>query len=475
MIKYLHKVLRLWCGICLLLLLRMKNLKIILTLTAFTLGIGGCVKSPSDKYVKESLELKFTPNSNGTHTLEWSLVNTTELLQYEIYHADNDTFGVHTSSRNIIGTVKDRNVTSFDLSNADIQADSMVCPKKHYYKVAAVFKDRKIVSKTMEGPPAYLAAMPFGNVVLSFNNHPNIYLRSGTNSSGTNFKTHRLNVESGAFNRNINWPFLRALTSSSMQSAFSLGASASGQLELAEQTINPVNFIRFYNPDNAQFIREIPLNDISSVNNLKLINGVIFAIANSSNSQLQLYAINSATGSTIGSIPITGTQYSPHITVSSDGKTIIIHHTQFNILTPQIYQYNNGIFTNIGILKSNTNSSFFEDISMSSDASIILRAPGRKIYNLDGTTKVDLDITTGGAPRGFVLSDNKRFIFFDGFTGFSLRNCGDGSLIKEIGVPFTQDNINALTPMVINDKLYVSASVQASPSLIRTVIKAVPY
>jgi hypothetical protein len=188
-----------------------------------------------------------------------------------------------------------------------------------------------------------------------------------------------------------------------------------------------------------------------------------------------LYAINSATGSTIGSIPITGTQYSPNITVSNDGKTIIVHHTQFNIITPQVYQYSNGVFTYISSLNSNSNTSFFEDISMSSDASTILRAPARKIYNFDGTIKTDLDITTGGAPRGFILSDNKRFIFFDGFTGFSLRNCSDGSLIKEIGVPFTQDNINALTPMVINDKLYVYAFVQASPAVVRTIIKAVPF
>jgi hypothetical protein len=443
------------------------------TLTVFTIGISACVKSPTDKYVKESLNLEFKPNTNGTSTLYWSLVNDKELLHYEIFCADNDTFGVHNSTGNIIGVVKDRNVTSFDLSEADIQADTVKCPAKHYYKVAAVYKDRKVVSKTLEGPKAYLLAMRSGDITLAFDQHPVMYFRTTTNLGG--MQANRINLETGAFIKNFNWPFARTLNSGNMQPFYCLGTSAQGEVLLAEHSSSPVNVIKFYNPENSQYIREIPLFGMSTVYNIRLVNGVIFAAANSSNQQLHLYSIDAATGNTIGSIPISASISSPRITVSNDGQTIIIHSTQISSSTPQVFQYQNGMFNILGSLPFTSNTNNIEDLSLSSDAGTILRAPARKIYNKNGTLKAQIDVVIGTIPKSFVLSDNARFIFYDGIESFSLRNCTDGSLIKEISIPFKKANLISVKPIVIKDKLYVLGQVFINQGNSVAITKAVLY
>jgi hypothetical protein len=458
------------------LLQHMKNLKAIIFVLAFSgIGFSGCVKSTSSKYTNESLDLQFKPNLNGTSTLQWSLVNDKELLHYEIFSAPNDTFSVYNSPQHIIGNVVDRNITTFDLSDAEIKVDTVAHPSTHYYKVAAAFKDRKIVSKTLQGPNAYLVAMASGSIILSFNKHNTIYLRSNTNT--TKAETHSFNLESRTFKRKINWPFTRSVSLGGLQQLYSLGTTNTGQLQILEQTSNPLNFIRCYNPDDGAYIREIPLAGIPVVFSSKMVNGIVYVIgqANSGQAPYYLFAIDANTGTTITSFLLTSSSFTNRLEVSNDGKTICVFPSQFNIGNCTVYHFENDTFSYAGILNSNASSSLFEDVSMSDNGNIIIRAAARKIYDRNGNKLADIDLTTGNSPRAFILQDNLRFIYFDGFTGFSLRNCADGSVIKEIGIPTHQKNLSSIVPLVINDRLYISSTFQPTAGNFVTVIKDVPF
>jgi hypothetical protein len=435
-------------------------MKIIRKIVPIVLGIGlifgACQKATLDKYPKESLELKSVPNIQGGSSLEWTPVKSSDFVRYEIFRSSSDSFDVVKGINQIIGTVTDKDITTFALDNEIVVTDSLITSAKQYYKVAAVLKDRKVVSKAINSLSDWLIAMPSGTISLAFNNHQDMYLSSNTGFVQADYV---LNTTSRTAQKLDSWPFDHSpFNGSTLESIITMGTKADGSQVILEAASNSSSTIKFYSASDRSFTNQITLAGVSFVYGALLINGVIYAVVQDFSGSERLGTYSSINGSQITTIALSSSSiFTPTMQISADGSTIVIFDKNSFGGSPELYHYQNNNFNYITTLTALFATSG-ENIAISKDGNTIIRGNSGVIYDRTGTIKGQITNATGFGSRVMILEDDARFIYFDGQSKITLRSCNDGKVIKTINTGLSAATSFNLIPVLVKEKLLIMAT-----------------
>jgi hypothetical protein len=432
--------------------------KIVPVVLGLCLIISACQKAKLNKYDKESLGLKAIKNAEGEIMLEWTPVASSEFVRYEIYRAAKDSFDLTKNTKQIIGTVTDKDISTFNLADNFVATDSLITSGNQFYKVAAVLKDRKVLSKSLTTNANWLLAMPSGGISLAYQNHDDIFIIS--NNSFQPFTNYIFNTNTNSVQKQDSWPFENLPnTSNILDGIINIGTNAAGAQVIIEPSTTSNSAIVLYKATERSMINKFDLAGVNFIYGVKMIKGVIYALVQTNSGQKLIATFSGTNGSLLSSTFLNSSNLSsPKLEVSEDGTTIVIYENSSFSNIPQLFSYVNNTLSYVSTLVGNQANSG-EDIAISSDGNTIIRAGTNSIYNRNGTRIAQFTAGSNFNAAVFILSDESKFIYSNGSGSITLRNCSDASLIKVINTGLNPTTTFNIFPIVVKDKLLVMASI----------------
>jgi hypothetical protein len=426
--------------------------QILFTSVLATVIFAACNKAPLDKYSKESITLTSRVLSDNETILEWPAVRSSDFIRYEIFRSLNDSFDIVKGIDKIVSTSTDRDLNSFVIDDDEIFTDSLITSANQFYKVAAVLKDRKIASNALPVSSNWLLAMPSGTLDLAYNSSDHMLL---TVSSAFQQQFYSYNLSTKQISEEPIWPFENGANGQAADNKIRIGTEASGTPVIIEPSSLQSSSVSLYNPSTYEKLKSVALNSVLSIYTAEILNGIIYAlyIDNAGNNRLGLF--NSTNGSYISSTVLAGSaQTNLTFQVSRDGETIVVYSNNSFSGTPELYRRTNNAINYLTPLAGSSTLNN-DDIYLSNDGNTIVRTGNNTVYDKQGNTKGQFTQNSGFNVKAFMLSDNQRFIYFDGTGNFSLRSCADASLIKKIKTDINPSlNFNPQA-ILVKDKLYI--------------------
>jgi hypothetical protein len=370
-----------------------KILNIVFTLFVMLIGFGACKKTNISSFAKDAISLK--KDLVNTSNITWDKVNTSDFKKYEIFASGKSSIDI-TSPKNLIATISDMDINTFDISSIFI--DSLPAGGKIYFKVAAVLSERKIGSNTINETGSiifssnlytYINTIPELNKIILYNGTLGKYVsfdpETGVISSlqnnlfgfngeviygkNENGQIRIINYSGGVIN-------ICNLETNTIERSFNI----SGNQLYSYALVNGFLILHTYSSASNQFIVEVRrCTDFSLISTFSLMagNSVRFlpsgdntrfvAIPNSNFDYGQLFSINSSGDvASLGASTVNSFSGSP-FAINQNGTMMIIGNQG------AIYNSSMQLISNLGASSSSTNFTFSQNDNLiaASESNII--------------------------------------------------------------------------------------------------------